>query len=188
MKISVERLRRVRVVLMRLVNSAGWPGIIGATLLVFCGAFYVSQFESQKQRVVKLEKELETLRSQPRQVASPVHSALTTDEQLAAFYAFFPSRSKTADILATLYAEAGKQSLRIDRAEYRAVGDSVGKITRYQIILPVRGNYVQIRRFVTGMLADIPIASIENVQFQRQKAGDQSVEAKIRLVLYLGSA
>jgi Tfp pilus assembly protein PilO len=111
---------------------------------------------------------------------------LTTDEQLAAFYAYFPSRAKTADILATLYAEAAKQSLRIDRAEYRAVGDAVGKITRYQITLPVHGSYVQIRRFVAGMLADIPIASIENVQFQRQKAGDQSVEAKIRLVLYLG--
>jgi Tfp pilus assembly protein PilO len=181
-------MMRIRVLLMRQVYRAGWPGAAGVALLVLCAAFYLSQFQGQQQRTIGLERELSSLRNRPQQTATPARSALTTDEQLAAFYAYFPSKAKTADILATLYAEAAKQSLRIERAEYRAVGDPVGRITRYQITLPVHGSYVQIRRFVAGLLTDIPVASIENVQFQRQKAGDASVEAKIRLVLYLGGA
>jgi Tfp pilus assembly protein PilO len=173
---------------MRQIARAGWPGAVGAALLALCALFYYTQFQSQQQRIVKLERELTKLRAQQsQQDATPMRAALTTDEQLAAFYAYFPSRAKTADILATLYAEAAKQSLRIDRAEYRAASDSVGKIMRYQITLPVQGSYPQIRRFVAGTLADVPVVSIENVQFQRQKAGDQTVEAKIRLVVYLGS-
>jgi Tfp pilus assembly protein PilO len=188
LKLDMERLQVWRASAQRQIRVAGWPGLVGAGLLLVCGIFYWSQIEGQKQRVAKLEQELKTLRSQPRKNATSTRSTLTTDEQLAAFYAFFPSRHKTADILATLYAEAAKHALRIDRAEYRTTSDSSSKLTRYQIVLPVHGTYLQIRRFVTSLLTDVPVAAIENVQFQRQKAGDQVVEAKIRLVLYLGGA
>ena len=51
--------------------------------------------------------------------------------------------------------------------------------------LPVRGEYRQIRQFLASTGAKVPIASLEQVQFERQKVGDPLVDARIRLVLYL---
>jgi hypothetical protein len=52
----------------------------------------------------------------------------------------------------------------------------------------VRGEYRQIRHFLTATGAALPIVSLEQVQFERQKVGDPLIDARIRLVLYLGQA
>jgi len=57
---------------------------------------------------------------------------------------------------------------------------------RFQITLPVKGEYLKIRKFLAALPTVLPIVALENVQFQRQKIADPVVEAKIRLVLYLG--
>ena len=52
--------------------------------------------------------------------------------------------------------------------------------------LPLKGEYPQIRRFLAALPAELPIVALENVQFERQKVADPNVEARIRLVLFLG--
>jgi len=54
----------------------------------------------------------------------------------------------------------------------------------FQMTFPVKGNYPQIRKFLTALKVDIPSLSLQQVQFQRQKVGDAMVEANIKLVLY----
>jgi hypothetical protein len=54
--------------------------------------------------------------------------------------------------------------------------------------LPLSGEYPKIRRFLSDLRAEIPIVSLEEVEFERQKVGDQKVEAKVRLVIFLESA
>ena len=57
---------------------------------------------------------------------------------------------------------------------------------RYQFTLPVRGTYPQIRKFVDGALADVPALSLDSIQFERRKIGDATVDAKLKLVVFLG--
>ena len=57
---------------------------------------------------------------------------------------------------------------------------------RFQMVLPVKGEYRQIRRFLAALPAEIPIIALEDVQFSRQNVGDSTVEARIRMALYLG--
>jgi len=66
--------------------------------------------------------------------------------------------------------------------------DKVGKLVRYQMTLPVKGEYPQIRKFLTDLPGALPAVALENVQFERQKIADPNVEAKIRLVLYMERA
>ena len=66
--------------------------------------------------------------------------------------------------------------------------DKIGKLTRFQMSLPLSGEYPKIRSFLSDLRAEIPIVSLEQVQFERQKVGDQQVEAKVRLVIFLGNA
>jgi hypothetical protein len=62
----------------------------------------------------------------------------------------------------------------------------VGRVMRYQVTLPVRGTYPQIRKFVDGALAQVPALSLDGIQFERRNIGDATVDAKIKFVVYLG--
>ena len=50
--------------------------------------------------------------------------------------------------------------------------------------LPVRGSYGQLREFLSSVLKDMPIASIDALRFERKRAADTQLEAQVRLTLY----
>ena len=56
---------------------------------------------------------------------------------------------------------------------------------RFQMSLPIKGEYPQIRKYLDSLLAEIPVVSLEHMQLERQKVGDPALEAKIRLALYM---
>jgi hypothetical protein len=89
-------------------------------------------------------------------------------------------------LLAKIYGAAERQSLKLEQGEYRAVADNVSKLTHYQVMLPVKGTYPQVRKFVASALTEVPNLSLESIQFERQKVSDTIVDAKIKMVLYLG--
>jgi hypothetical protein len=53
-------------------------------------------------------------------------------------------------------------------------------------MLPVRGTYPQIRKFVDGAMAEVSTLSLNSIQFDRQKVGDPMVDATVKLTVYLG--
>ena len=110
------------------------------------------------------------------------------DEQLAAFYRIFPSEHDATDWIGKIAAIAQRDGLALQQAEYKAERDKTGKLTRFQMSLPLKGEYQTIRRFLSDLRAEIPIVSLEQVQFERQKVGDPLVDAKVRLVIFLGKA
>ena len=44
----------------------------------------------------------------------------------------------------------------------------------------------QIRNFLAAMPNELPVMALETVQFERQSIADPEVQARLRLVLYLG--
>jgi Tfp pilus assembly protein PilO len=110
----------------------------------------------------------------------------TPAAQLVAFYKFFPEGHSEPDWLEKIFQAAQDQGLKVDQGEYRTTGKKeAGKLVRYQVTLPLQGPYPQIRQFLAAVLSDIPIASLDSVDFTRQKIGDGTVEAKVRISLYL---
>jgi hypothetical protein len=176
-------MKRLQAIIVSGVESLGWPGILGLGLFVFVTAFYFSTFRPEQARLGEIQAEVSKLvESRTRAVEAPKSSG----EKLTAFYQFFPPTGHIADLLGKIYAAADKQSLQLDHGEYKAVGDTVGRLTNYQITLPVKGTYPQIRKFVAAALAEVPNLSLDSIQFERQKVGEPTVEAKVKLVLYLG--
>jgi hypothetical protein len=74
----------------------------------------------------------------------------------------------------------------LEQGDYRLASAKGDKLERYQITLPVKGSYPQIRKFIGRLLADLPAASLDGVSFLRQKIGDTQVESQLKLTLYLG--
>lgn len=119
---------------------------------------------------------------------SPQGPALSPEDQLAEFYSRFPVEGCSPQWLEKLVALAASRGLTLNDGEYKAMHDKVGRLVLYQMTLPVKGEYPQIRKFLTDLPGALPAVALENVQFERQKIADPNVEAKIRLVLYMERA
>jgi hypothetical protein len=104
---------------------------------------------------------------------------------LAKFYATLGRPSNVPDLLRRLHADAKNHGLLLQQAEYRPVPNPVAKVLRYQILLPAKGTYPEIRMFLAQASRDLPGLAIDGLNFQRQQIGDGVVDAQIKLSLFL---
>ena len=107
-------------------------------------------------------------------------------EELNKFYGFF-SGTPLTEWLNKLYAAAAAQQLVLEQGEYRLSSDKTGKLARYQVTLPVKGSYLQIRQFVDQALIDVPVAALDDINFKREAIGATQLEARIKFTLYQGA-
>jgi hypothetical protein len=91
-------------------------------------------------------------------------------------------------LLDKLYSSAASRSIVLHQGEYRLLRERDGKLSRYQITLPIRATYPQLLGFIQDVLAQIPSAALEGIGFKRDAISAEAVEAQIRFVVYLGGA
>lgn len=172
--------------LKRRLTRLGWIGTAGLGLLVMCLAFYLSALRPTQARLDQLHTNVTSLHDRIQDPAGAMRANRDTPaQQLVAYYQSFPAQESTPDWLDKIYKAARNQNIPLEQGEYRANRDNTGKLVRYQVTLPVKGTYLQLRQFLAAVLTDIPIAALDHISFERQKIGDEVIEAKIRLTLYL---
>jgi hypothetical protein len=120
----------------------------------------------------------------PAAQPSASRAAQSVDE-LDAFYAALGPRRYAEQQVKTLFALAAKNGLSLSQGEYKAGYDRNARVFTYQVNLPVKGSYGAIWQFALGALRAIPFASLDDIGFRRDAIGDPSVEARLRLTLYL---
>lgn len=107
---------------------------------------------------------------------------------LDTFYPFFPSRQSAPDVIEKIHAAAASQGLELAQGDYRLGPEKNEKLVPYQIHLPVKGSYAQVRQFVLRVLDQVPAAALDELVLTRDAIGSGQVQAKIRLTLYLRTA
>ena len=165
----------------------GLPGVIGVLILLAAVVFYGTVAMPAAYESAALAKDiaaLEAARGSPSDNAQK--RAPDPVQQLEEFYRFFPRGQQAADDLARLHGAAAAHNVQLEQGTYRMVKDRVGKLFLYEITLPVRGDYPQIRKFISQVLTEIPHLALDSVSFQRQKAGDATLESQIKFTLFLG--
>lgn len=120
--------------------------------------------------------------------AAPVLQPAPAIDNLDAFYAALGARRYAEQQVRTLFALAAKNGLSLSQGEYKAGYDRNARVTTYQVNLPVKGGYAAIWQFAMGALREIPFASLDDISFRRDGIQDPSVEARLRLTLYLKDA
>jgi hypothetical protein len=106
-------------------------------------------------------------------------------DNLAAFYGALGERGSAEQQVKTLFALATKSGLVLRQGEYKAGHDRNAHVYTYQVNLPVKGSYQAIWQFAMAALRAIPFASLDEITFHRDAIGDATVEARLRLTLYL---
>lgn len=104
---------------------------------------------------------------------------------LASFYEALGDARFTEQQIKTMFAIAGDLGLRLDRAQYKSAADGNGRFQTYQIILPVKAGYGQLRQFSEQMLASLPFAALDEMSLRRDAIGQPALDAQLRFTLFL---
>lgn len=179
MTTTVQRLREA-------AGPLGGLGLAGVALLALAVAMHAG-------RVVPQERELAALQAEAASQQSRLRSGKALGprgdesgaEQLAAFYAYFPPSASAPDLLGKIHAAAAANNITLRSGEYKLERNNDQRLARYVVTLPIAGSYSQVRRFVSQVLADVPAASIDEIQMRRESIAATTLEVKVRLSLYL---
>jgi Tfp pilus assembly protein PilO len=165
----------------------GWPGAIGVGALAMCLVLYLAVLLPAQQRLDMARYNASSMQERIARASEVLNDkAHPVDEQLATFYRIFPSEDGLTDWIGKIAEIAQRDGLDLQEAEYKADRDKTGKLIRIQMRLPLKGEYQKIRKFLFDLRAEIPIVSLDRVEFERQKVGDLQVDAKVMLAIFLG--
>lgn len=169
--------------LRNLRHELGTLGIVSLTMVAasILFLFFVLKPLEARDRALEEQVTSSSERAQSQAVRAP---ASTPAAKVAAFHEFLKSGKQTTDWLERLYSAAQRAGVEMHSAEYRMQSTGT-RIQRYEIKLPLRARYAQIRAFVDAALADIPMLSLDDIRFKRERAADSVVEADLRLTLHL---
>lgn len=158
----------------------GLPGLLAGVLLAAAAALHGFVLQPLQTRLDRLESGS----------ASAARAALRAPSddparQLDTFYRQFRTGDALPEHLARLYDIAQAQGIVLRQGDYRLVRERDAKLTRYQVVLPVQGPYIKVRRFLSAALNSIPVAALDQVSFERKRIDDGVVDAQIRFTLFL---
>ena len=184
---DVTTLKIARWHMRRWIGQMTWPWLAAGGLLAFGAGFYLSMvgparddLEAMQSRLLSLQKEARAAEHSEARLTQ-----LATPGQLATFYKFFPPERSIPDWIEKISGMAARNKLTLHQGEYQVIRDKTSKLLLYQVTLPVRGTYPHLRGFIDEVLAGVPIASIDNVKFERQKIGDEALVSTVLLTLHL---
>lgn len=162
------------------LRRLGPAGIVALGILLACAAFYMNALVPAEEEAAAQRAALERLRS--RTPYRPV-SIDGRAEELRRFYSLFPEPGQLNAQIEHLHRLGRGAGLDLAQGEYRLERRTTG-LWAYKVTVPVRGTYGQLREFLSAVLKDMPIASIDALRFERKRAADTQLEAQVRLTVY----
>jgi hypothetical protein len=172
--------------LKRTLIKLRWPGVAGLALIGFTIGLMLFGVEASRQRLISLDREAAAVKMQlGKRAAAP--TVATNRSQLSNFYAFFPLTENVPELLARINRSATEHQLVLEKGEYKLARETDFRLARYQVTLPVRGDYGELRSFVNDVLEAVPSAALEELTLKREAADLPQLEGRVRFVLFLGA-
>ncbi len=153
----------------------GWPGLVGLGLLLAAlglDRFHVLPLENE---TADLEAKAERLAHQPRSIAVTPPIALMDS---------LPAGANAPEGVAQLFAAASHAGLSLEQGSYRPAGAKESGPKRYQITLPVNGDYPALRAFLAEALERQPGLALDSLVLTRESMDSPALEARLSLTLY----
>ncbi|RDE52334.1 MAG: hypothetical protein DVS81_00760 [Candidatus Accumulibacter meliphilus] len=103
------------------------------------------------------------------------------------YQAFQEVLAEESQVLASIQAVldlVASHQLLSTRAEYQRGRDLQAQADTLQMIVPVRGRYADIRRWIEEILATQPFVAVDELGFKRDEIARNEVEARVRLSIW----
>ncbi len=166
----------------------GTIGKIGLGLLIMAIVLLIAAVFPQDTTLQTLKTQAETLQTQPlstSQKTSRPTQKIGNDQALQIFYEFFPQIDSSPFWIRELARIAKKQRVEINSSDYRLVLEKGARLARYEMILPVRGRYPQIRAFIADALQAVPAMAITGMVIKRENVKTEQLDVRLAINLYL---
>ena len=178
--------------ILQLCWQAGRLGVIGKTglgLIVVTTIYFFSALLPQESDLQKLKERAETLQMQEQakknQSETESGKKLSSDQALQVFYDFFPRIDSSPFWIRELVQLAKKHNVELNSSEYRLVNENDARLARYEMVLPVKGRYPQIRAFMAAALEAVPAMAISAIALKRENITSDRLEVRLEINLYL---
>jgi hypothetical protein len=163
-----------------------WPGLAGLALVVFTAGLTVAGIQSARQRLHTLNDEVTNLSSRLGKHGA-ASAAVSGRGQLSNFYAFFPLTENVPELLGRINRAAVQNQLLLEKGEYKLSREADFRLARYEVTLPVSGDYARVRGFVNDVLEAVPSAALDELTLKRASIDRPDLEARVRFSLFLGA-
>lgn len=172
----------------------GWAGNAGLALLLLSLLLALGLAWPRSMALQQLQRDVAAMHK-----AMPQHQGQWIDRSpqasLNTFYQFLPAEQEANALLSQLLQLAEHHGLAPEKVDYSLQRETAAHFSRYQLNIPLRGSYRDIRRFMAAALNSTPALALNEINFKRLEddlnAGpgqaQAEVEAKLRLTLYLDS-
>jgi type VI protein secretion system component VasK len=176
---------RLRLMLLRanpIVLAAAIAPLVMAGILAWTLNAVWAMERAQEAHAAQAQQKAQAAPALP---SAPAPAPVQVPDNLAAFYGALGERRGAEQQIKTLFALAAKSGLVLRQGEYKPGYDRNAHVWTYQVNLPVKGSYEAIWQFAMAALRTIPFASLDEITFHRDAIGNPTVEARLRLTLYL---
>jgi type VI protein secretion system component VasK len=182
-------LLRLRIMLLRanpLVLAAGILALVmaGALTWTLHAVWTMERAQAARDAQARQKAQVATVLAPPAAPA-PVPAPAQVPDNLDAYYGALGARGSAEQQVKTLFGLAAKSGLVLRQGEYKPGYDRNARVYTYQVNLPVKGSYAAIWQFAMAALRTIPFASLDEITFRRDAIGDATVDARLKLTLYL---
>ena len=178
--------------LRQIIKKLGLFGLLGLAIALACSLFYASKImpinnQILAHKIILQQAGLSNIKQ--KNLSSPISSApqTNTSDDITKFYARFPDGASLPKWLSLINETALKQGLLLNRGDYKLtqIKASPSQLSRYEIVLPVTGQYSQIREFVAQVMYQMPALALSEMQIKRENTLSPKVEARLVFLLML---
>lgn len=159
------------------------PGKLGVGMLILALVVVFAAILPQEKIKNTLKQKVRS--AQAKQAEFPEQIKLNDDQALQVFYDFFPRSDSSPFWINDLDKIARNRGMEVSRGDYRLVLEKEAKLARYEIQLPVRGSYPQLRAFIADALQAIPALALASVTIKRENIQTGRIDANLGMYLYL---
>lgn len=176
----------------KFLKNLGPLGSAGLAILLGCSLFYGLVALPLNAQINTAQQQLENMQSiEIKLVNTQEMPANDMAQDIATIKNMLPQANTLHDRLGLIDKAAFKQGLQLNRGDYKFTQIKQSKTSgnqyasRYEILLPVTGQYVQIRQFIANVLQSQPALALSSVKIQRENAMATNVEARMVFVLFM---
>ena len=164
------------------VSRHGWPAVLGIALIIAALVLQIWGVNAARAQADKLviEQAAQRQRLAMRPIVVDSKSALASS-----FYANLPAAPSALKAVEGIHRAAATHQVRLATGEYRLARDSSPQLQRYQVTLPARATYPQVRSWIAELMNEVPYAALDELSFRRDDASSDAVEVRLRMTLFL---
>ncbi|QTQ35353.1 Uncharacterized protein ToN1_11850 [Aromatoleum petrolei] len=161
--------------------NAGLPGALGVFLLAAAALGGYAGGTDVDRRAAALADE----RSRMERNADAPAPGSDDRARVAAFFERFPPAAALPDSLRRLNEHGAAHGISVRRTDYGSSVVAGTPLTLVSLTLPVEADAAALYVWLSALLREMPEIALESVSFKRDTSDAETVEADIRLQLYL---